>query len=137
MGLRFKLLILPIMSINNANSNFKPFIIKRRGGSPYCYSVIQYIEFNVHSKTKSKKFNISTVPGELFEDLGKLLLKHSPTGSSNSFIFQNTNDWIAYLFSFTDYSKYGGYEPTASVGPRVGEYISKHLLNLFNEVKAK
>ena len=132
-----KLLILPIMSINNANSNFKAFITKRRGVSTYCYSIIQYLEFNVYSKTKSKKISISTVPGELFEDLGKLLIKHSPTGSKNSFIFQNTNDWIAYLFSFTDYSKYGGYEPTASVGPRVGEYISKHLLNLFNEVKAK
>ena len=132
-----KFLILPVMTIMSANSNFKAFITKRRGFGTYCHTLIQYIEFNVHSETDSKKLSISTVPGELFEDLGKLLIKYSPMGKKNSFIFQNTNDWVAYLFSFTEYSKYGGYEPIASVGPQIGEYISRYLLNLFNETRVK
>ena len=132
-----KYLILPIMTINSANSNFKAFITKRRGIRTYCHTKIQYIEFNVHSKTNSNRLSIVTVPGELFEDLGKLLIKYSPTGNNNTFIFQNTNDWIAYLFSFTEYSEYGGYEPIASVGPQIGEHISRNLLNLFNETRDK
>jgi len=132
-----KFLILPIMTINSANSNFKAFITKQRGIRTYCHTKIQYIELSVHSKTNSNKLSLTAVPGELFEDLGKLLVKYSPTGNENSFIFQNTNDWIAYLFSFTEYSEYGGYEPVASVGPQVGEYISRNILNLFNEIREK
>jgi hypothetical protein len=75
---------------------------------------------------------ILTVPGELFEDLGKILFKKSPTGKHNTFIFQNANDWVAYLFSPKEYIDYGGYEPVASFSPRCGEYVLKEMLKLLN-----
>lgn len=130
-----KYVIIPITKIMSENANFPAFIIKRRKLRLKCYSIIQYIKMKSISTANSKEISIITIPGELFEDLGKLLLKYSPTGSKNTFIFQNANDWIGYHLSFTEYAKFGGYEPIASVGPIIGEYVTKKMLNLFNEIK--
>jgi hypothetical protein len=78
-----------------------------------------------------------TVPGELFEVYGNLFLRESPNGRDHSFIFQNSNDWISYLFPAKDYIKEGGYEPLASFSPMCGYFIEKKMLKLFKKIKTK
>jgi len=131
-----KYILIPVLKIMNKSTNFPAFVIKRRKLRMYCDSVLQSIGIKSFS-TPSKEIRILTVPGELFEDLGKLLLKYSPAGSKNTFIFQNANDWIGYLLSFTEYSQFAGYEPIASVGPLIGEYVTRSHLDLFNEIREK
>ena len=130
-----KYLIVPITKILSERANFPAFVIKRRKLRINCYSVIQYIKIKASSKIDSKELSILTVPGELFEDLGKFLLKNSPTGQNDSFIFQNSNDWIAYLFPLREYVEYGGYEPVASFSPLCGDYVIREMLKLFDEIK--
>ncbi len=132
-----KYFLLPIAKITSSNANFPAFIMKRRPFSICCYSIIQYVEFKAKSKTNEKKLSILTVPGELFENLGKILFNKSPTGKEDTFIFQNTSDWIAYLFPPSEYIKTGGYEPVASFSPKCGEYTINEMLNLFKEVGHK
>jgi hypothetical protein len=130
-----KYLILPVTKVLSENANFPAFIIKRKPIRIHCYSVIQYIKLKLKSNTREKNLSILTVPGELFEDLGKSLFYKSPTRKDNTFIYQNANDWIAYLFSPKEYIEYGGYEPVASFSPRCGEYTIKEMLNLFDEIE--
>ncbi len=130
-----KYFILPVTKILSDNSNFPAFTVKRRRIRIHCRSIIQYIKIKAHSKTRSKDLSILTVPGELFEDLGKFLFHKSPTRNEDTFIFQNANDWIAYLFPPKEYIEYGGYEPVASFSPRCGEYVIKEMIELFNEIK--
>ncbi len=130
-----KYLILPVTKILSENANFPAFIIKRKPFRFHCYSIIQYVRLRLKSNKAENKLSILTVPGELFEDLGKILFKKSPTGKEDTFIFQNANDWIAYLFSPREYIEIGGYEPVASFSPKCGEYTIKEVLNLFDEVK--
>jgi len=129
-----KFLIIPVTKILSENANFPAFIIKRKPFRIHCYSVIQYIGLKLKSKTKEKNISFLTVPGELFEDLGEILFTNSPSGKENTFVFQNANDWIAYIFSKKEYIDFGGYEPVASFSPRVGEYTIKEMLKLFEEV---
>ena len=98
---------------------------------------MQFIKFNLKNELHSKSIAILTVPGELFEDYGDLFLKESPTGREHSFIFQNSNDWISYLFPARDYIQEGGYEPLASFSPICGYFIEKKMLGLFKEIKSK
>lgn len=126
-----KYIIIPITKILSENANFPAFTIKRKPIRIHCYSVIQYIKLK--SRTREKNLSILTVPGELFEDLGKILLYKSPTGKDNTFIFQNANDWIAYLFSPKEYIEYGGYEPVASFSPKCGEFVINEMIKLLNE----
>ena len=128
-----KYLIIPVTKILSENANFPAFIIKRKPIRIHCYSVIQYLKLKLKSNTNEKELGILTVPGELFEDLGKILFKKSPTGKHNTFIFQNANDWIAYLFSPKEYIDYGGYEPVASFSPRCGEYVFNEMLELLKK----
>lgn len=130
-----KYLIIPVTKILSENANFPAFIIKRKPIRIHCYSVIQYIKLKLKSNTREKELSILTFPGELFEDLGKFLFYKSPTGKENTFIYQNANDWIAYLFPPKEYVEYGGYEPMASFSPRCGEYTTKEMLKLFEEVR--
>ena len=129
-----KILLIPIAKIMGENANFPIFIIKRIGGYLKASTIIQSIKFKVLSDSKAKDFSITTVPGELFEDLGDILLRKSPTGEENSFIIQNGNDWIAYLFSLKEYIEHGGYEPQASFSPICGDRVMKEVMQLFNEV---
>lgn len=129
-----KYLIIPVTKILSENANFPAFLIKRKPIRIHVYSVIQYIKLKLKTNTREKDLSILTVPGELFEDLGKILLFKSHTGKENTFIFQNANDWIAYLFSPKEYIEYGGYEPVASFSPRCGEFVINEMLKLLNEV---
>ena len=72
---------------------------------------------------KRKDIGIACVPGELFEDIGKAILEHSVVGKENTFIFQNSQDWIAYLFPMNEYIEVGGYEPLPSFSPLAGLII--------------
>jgi hypothetical protein len=130
-----KYLIIPVTKILSKNANFPAFIIKSRPIRPHCYSVIQYIKLKGNSPTNQKNLIVLGVPGELFEDLGKILFKKSPIGKESTFIFQNANDWCAYLFSPKEYIELGGYEPMASFSPRCGEYTIREILSLFGELR--
>ncbi len=128
-----KILLMPIAKIIGENANFPAFTIKRLRGHLNAATIIQYIKVKAFTDSKVKKFSIITVPGELFEDLGEILLKKSPTGAADSFIIQNGNDWIAYLFSRKEYIEHGGYEPQASFSPICGDRVMKEVLQVFNK----
>jgi hypothetical protein len=128
-----KYLILPVTKILSENANFPAFTVKRKPIRFNCYTVIQYIKLRLKSNATKKNLSILTVPGELFEDLGKYLFYNSPTGKEDTFIFQNANDWIAYLFSPKEYIEYGGYEPVASFSPKSGEFVIKEMLKLLKD----
>lgn len=127
-----KILLMPIAKIIGENANFPVFTIKRIGRYLNTSTVIQYIKVKAYSDSRTREFSLITVPGELFEDLGGQLLKISPTGEEDSFVIQNGNDWIAYLFSLKEYSEYGGYEPQASFSPICGDRVMKEVIHLFN-----
>jgi len=132
-----KYIVLPVAMSHDEDPNFPGLAIKHRGNKVKIYTMIQYIKIKAYSKSKDdmKEFSILTTPGELFQDLAKILLKRSPTGEKDSFIFQCSNDWIAYLFSLKEYMAQGGYEPMASFGPLCGDQVSVEMLKLFNEIK--
>jgi len=132
-----KELLVRVAVITGKDANFPAFTLKRENLKIKAKTVIQFIKFRIKLKEKSNEFGIVAVPGELFEDIGKNFLKETPTSRENTFIFQNSNDWISYLFSPKDYIKEGGYEPVASFSPLCGYYIEKKMLNLFNEIKNK
>jgi len=123
-----------ILSLYEKN-NFPIFKIKKKGKKIFAETITQYIDFTVENTSKKRKFNIFTVPGEIFEMIGKNLIQKSPVGTSNSFLFQNSNDWIAYLFPIKEYIQIGGYEPVASFGPLCGFYIEREILDFFKDLK--
>ena len=112
--------------------NFPFFRIKRRNLRKYCETMIQFIMMRTQS---GQKLGIITVPGELFEEIGKRLIKSSPTSKEDSFIFQNSQDWIGYLFPLKVYIEEGGYEPFMCFSPLCGQIIevqSNKLLKSIN-----
>lgn len=132
-----KYLVLPVAMIHDEDPNFPGLAIKRKGKNINGYTTIQYIKIKVSNKSKSRELSILTSPGELFYKIGHLFLKTSLTGPSNTFLFQNSNDWIAYLFPLKEYIEQGGYEPIASFGPLCGYEVMHETLKLFNEIKHK
>jgi len=134
-----KYLVLKVALAHDEDPNFPGLAIKHRGNKINGYTVLQYIKIKASSKSKEKKkeFSILTVPGELFISIGEILKKKSPTGEDDTFIFQNSNDWIAYLFPLKEYVEQGGYEPIASFAPLCGDYVTKEMLKLFKEAKEK
>ena len=126
--------ILKFAKANILNANFPIFILKRRKLKLFCRSLIQFVKLKATSKTKSFVFSIMTIPGELFEDIGKNLIKVSPS-SNNTFIFQNSQDWIGYLFPLKEYVQEGGYEPVPSFSPLCGYYVEKEMKKLLKTVK--
>ncbi|MHA1342570.1 MAG: hypothetical protein ACTSQG_01170, partial [Promethearchaeota archaeon] len=134
-----KYLVLKVALVHDEDPNFPGLAIKHRGNKINGYTVLQYIEITAYKKSKEdgKKFSIISVPGELFFKLAQILKKWSPTGEKNTFIFQNSNDWIAYLFPLREYIEQGGYEPIASFGPLCGDYVTREMLKLFREIKEK
>jgi len=56
-------------------------------------------------------------------------------GELNTFIFQNAQDWIAYLFPLEVYTQEGGYEPVPSFSPLCGYYVEKKVIKLMKEIK--
>jgi neutral ceramidase len=116
------------------SANFPIFSLKYKGFKKYCRTLIQFVNIKMIKKNDSKVLGIMTIPGELFEHIGENLIKKSPVGELNTFIFQNTQDWIAYLFPLEIYTQEGGYEPVPSFSPLCGYYVEKKMLKLIKEI---
>lgn len=129
-----KLFLINIAKYQMLRANFPIFALRYRFGKYKCKTFIQYLELNTGSEKQEKVFSIITVPGELFFALGEELLQASPSGLNNTLIFQNTQDWIAYLFSLREYIEEGGYEVTPSFSPVCGYYVQKEILRLMNKI---
>ena len=133
-----KYLVLPVAMMHEEDPNFPGLAIKKRGKNINGYTLLQYIILKAYNENgDSKKFSIITVPGELFHKIGNFLRKKSLTEPENTFIFQNSNDWIAYLFPLKDYMEQGGYEPIASFGPLCGHYVTEEFIKFYDEIKEK
>ncbi|MCP4760354.1 MAG: hypothetical protein GY870_01150 [archaeon] len=134
---KYLLFNIPLILGDAEEPNFPGFAIKHRGKQINAYSEIQYITFSASSgdKSKSKNFAISGIPGELFEDIAKKLYENTPTGEENTFIFQNANDWVGYLFPLGEYISQSGYEPLASFSPLAGAYVQNTYIRLLKEIE--
>ncbi|MFX1326356.1 MAG: hypothetical protein ACFE8N_15510, partial [Promethearchaeota archaeon] len=126
-----KHILIPISRILKAN--FPKFEIKHEIFKNEARSIIQILRFEVYNErvNNSEKFDILFLPGELYEEMGNSLIKNSPFGSKNTFVFQNVNDWIGYLFPAEDYITKGGWEAFAGYSPNCGEYIISKVIELF------
>jgi hypothetical protein len=112
-----------------------PFSL-RRGWHVNAYTMNQYIEITAGAGSKEKKLGIIGVPGELFEDINKKFLARSPVGESDTFVFQEANDWVAYLFPIKEYITQAGYEPLASTTPIAGDAVEKEMYRLWEEIRS-
>jgi len=120
-----------IARFNEKSVNFPFFNIKRKNLKRYGETIIHFIMIQSPS---GESLGIITVPGELFEDVGKRVIKASPTSEHNTFIFQNSQDWIGYLFPLKIYIEEGGYEPFMCFSPLCGHFIEIELMHLLNRI---
>ncbi|MCK4383135.1 MAG: hypothetical protein KAW66_07580, partial [Candidatus Lokiarchaeota archaeon] len=67
-------------------------------------------------------------------DIGRNIIKEAPTSEENTFIFQNSQDWIGYLFPLEIYINEGGYEPFMCFSPLCGAYIEIGTKKFLNEI---
>lgn len=120
-----------IARFNKKSVNFPFFNIRRKNLKRYGETIIHFIMIQSPS---GEHLGIITVPGELFEDVGKRVIKASPTLAQNTFIFQNSQDWIGYLFPLKMYIEEGGYEPFMCFSPLCGHFIEIELMRLLNRI---
>lgn len=130
-----KFFLLPLSKL--IKTNFTKFVMKYKKLNLVAKSKVQVVQFKLSnpSRSESRNFDMILVPGELYGEYGRDLLSKSPSGSNNSFIFQNTNDWIGYLFPIEDYIEQGGWESFAGFSPVCGLYIINHLFKIFKKLK--
>jgi hypothetical protein len=126
-----KLFLINIAKYQISKANFPIFDLDARLGDYKCKTIVQYIRLK--TKRSMKLLGFVTVPGELFYTLGEELLKASPCGVYNTLVFQNTHDWVAYLFSLREYMQKGGYEVIPSFSPLSGALVQKEILGLLNQ----
>ncbi|MBD3350932.1 MAG: hypothetical protein GF364_05545, partial [Candidatus Lokiarchaeota archaeon] len=119
-----KSLLIPIaLALADSNEpNFPGFALKHKKREINIYSEVQYIKISGKNDHKTDEIALVGVPGELFTDIADKIYKNSLTKPDHTFIFQASNDWIAYLFPLKHYVSRGGYEPLASFGPLCGAY---------------
>ncbi|WP_457559232.1 neutral/alkaline non-lysosomal ceramidase N-terminal domain-containing protein [Candidatus Harpocratesius sp.] len=102
------------------------------------WTIIQFVKcqfFQKSNQSQREPLYILGIPGEVFEDLGKKLKQAVPQNtfrSKNILLFQNTNDWVAYLFELKDYLIQGGYESIVSASPTCGTEILKSFKKVFS-----
>lgn len=125
------------VAMSHEEPNFPGLAVKHRGNQVAIYSMLQWIQLEIasHDGQTTRDLSILTAPGELFEEIGTNLKARCPTGPENTVIFQNSNDWIAYLFPLHEYEEQGGYEPLPSFSPLCGVYVEAELTKLFREVQ--
>ena len=128
-----KLFLLKIARITLLNANFPIFSLNKKGRKVKCKTIVQRFQISTDVKNDSNNLDLITVPGELFEDLGNKILEESLSGRENTFIFQNSQDWIAYLFSIEEYINFGGYEPFPTFSPFSGEIVVNEVLKFFQK----
>ena len=114
--------------------NFPFFTVERKNLKNYGKTVVYFIKFTA---VNGNTLGIITIPGELFEDIGKTLISHTPTRVEDTLIFQNTQDWIVYLFPLEMYIKEGGYEPFMCFSPLCGAYVENNTKNFLKEINDK
>ena len=127
-----KYLLFKIAKFDKKLVNFPFFTIEQKNLKNYCKTIVQFLIFKTGN---GQNLGLLTIPGELFEDIGKRLIKQSPISEENTLIFQNSQDWIGYLFSLKTYIEEGGYEPFMCFSPLCGLYIETESMKLFKEVK--
>nr|MDO8108784.1 hypothetical protein [Candidatus Sigynarchaeota archaeon] len=135
-----KYFLLPLVfSITDAHEpNFPGLAVKHRGLiNVQCYSKLQYIRIKaIDSKTnETRTFNIIGMPGEPVRHYGRSLQRKTPEGFENSFLFEMCNDWMAYLFDFSEYT-YGGGEPMESLAPVAGKFLKQHFIQFIADIEA-
>jgi hypothetical protein len=114
--------------------NFPFFTVERRNLKNYAKTVVYFIKFIVEN---NNTFGIITIPGELFVEIGETLISYAPTKIENTLIFQNSQDWIGYLFPIEMYIKEGGYEPFMCFSPLCGAFIENCTKKLLKGIKDK
>ena len=129
-----KYFLFKIAKFDSKFVNFPFFTVERKNLKNYGKTVIYFIKFTAG---EGNTFGIITIPGELFEEIGKTLISHAPTKMENTLIFQNSQDWIGYLFPLEMYIKEGGYEPFMCFSPLCGAYIEDGAKKLLKEIKDK
>ncbi|MHA1671372.1 MAG: hypothetical protein ACTSV5_12460, partial [Promethearchaeota archaeon] len=128
-----RLFLLKIARLILLNANFPFFSLSKRGGKIKCKTIVQRFQISTDAINASNKIDLITVPGELFEDLGNRILEESVLGRENTFIIQNSQDWIAYLFTIEEYINFGGYEPFPTFSPFSGEIVLNEVLKFFHK----
>ena len=111
--------------------NFPFFTIERKNFKNYIKTKVYFIKFIVDN---SNILGIVTIPGELFEEISKNLISTAPTKMENTLIFQNSQDWIGYLFPLEMYINEGGYESFMCFSPLSGAYIENSVKKFFKEI---
>jgi len=129
-----KYFLFKIAKFDNKFVNFPFFTIERKNFKNYIKTVVNFIKFTTDN---NNIFGIITIPGELFEEIGKTLISNAPTKMKNTLIFQNSQDWIGYLFPLEMYINEGGYEPFMCFSPLCGAYIENSAKKFLKEIKDK
>ncbi|MHA2289792.1 MAG: hypothetical protein ACXABG_13490 [Promethearchaeota archaeon] len=127
-----KYFLFKIAKFDKKYVNFPFFSVERKHLRNYARTVVKYIRFKV---SNGNSYGIITVPGELFEDIGKNILQAAPHSQENTIIIQNAQDWIGYLFPLKMYITEGGYEPFMCFSPLCGIYVENNVKKLFEELK--
>lgn len=127
-----KYFLFKIAKFDKKYVNFPFFKVEHKHLKNYGNTVIQFIKFKA---SNDKIYGIITIPGELFEEIGKNLIKEAPSLEENTLIFQNSQDWIGYLFPLDMYINEGGYEPFMCFSPLGGAYIEIVTKKFLNNLK--
>ena len=112
--------------------NFPFFTIERKHLNNYGKTIVQFIKLTA---SNGKTYGLITIPGELFEEIGRNIIQEAPTLEENTLIFQNSQDWIGYLFPLEMYINEGGYEPFICFSPLCGAYLEIGTKKFLNELK--
>ena len=127
-----KYLLFRIANFDEKFVNFPFFKVERRHFKNYIKTIVQFIKLTA---SNGKTYGLITIPGELFEEIGKNIIREAPTSEENTLIFQNTQDWIGYLFPLEMYINEGGYEPFICFSPLCGAYLEIGTKKFLNELK--
>ncbi|MBN2153131.1 MAG: neutral/alkaline non-lysosomal ceramidase N-terminal domain-containing protein [Candidatus Lokiarchaeota archaeon] len=135
-----KYILLPIVfaTTSGKEPNFPGLALKHRGLiDVQCYTKIQYFQFRARDSRSGaeRAFNIIGLPGEPLRHFGRSLQRKTKEGFDDSFLFQMSNDWMAYLLDYSEYT-YGGGEPMESLAPVAGKYLKRHFVQLLADVDA-
>jgi len=112
--------------------NFPFFTIERKHLKNYGKTLVQYIKLTANN---GNTYGLITIPGELFEEIGRNIIKEAPTSEENTLILQNSQDWIGYLFPLEMYINEGGYEPFMCFSPLCGAYIEIGTKKFLNDIR--
>jgi hypothetical protein len=129
---KFFLLPLVFATTHDKKPNFPGLAIKHRGlMDVQCYTKIQYFRFMARDSENeaTRTFNIIG----MLRHFGRSVQRKSIEGFQNSFMFQMSSDWMAYLFDYSEYT-YGGGEPMESLTPVAGKYLKQQFNQLLADI---